>query len=293
MHQMRFLRPARGLEGFVRYYGLEVGELRAVAIHPVHARAVPILGFTFGDKTTVQSLDGKPLKRTDNADLIGMQTHRRLHLHVQGAIDSFYILFQPCGPNRLFGLPMDEFTDRDFEAEAVLGPVIARLHQRLGECRSVEERVSAVDQFLLRRALAVGALDGVTMAANVMSRTGGCERIPALADAAGLSMRQFERRFMQQVGMGPKLFARIARFEAVVDLMARTQTESWTSAAHRFGYFDQMHMVHEFAAFTGQTPTETLSVFKTHFRDVLASLESGHTSGQDTANALRETRLII
>jgi methylphosphotriester-DNA--protein-cysteine methyltransferase len=94
---------------------------------------------------------------------------------------------------------------------------------------------------------------------------------------------------MQQVGMGPKLFARIARFEAVMDLMARAPTESWTSVAHRFGYFDQMHMVHEFAEFTGQTPTETLSVFKTYFHDVLAALRSE----QDPKNALRVTRLII
>jgi hypothetical protein len=79
-----------------------------------------------------------------------MQTYRRLELRVQGTIDSFFILFQPCGPNQLFSLPMHEFTDQDYEAEAVLGPVIAWLHQRLGECRTFEERVSVVDRFLLR-----------------------------------------------------------------------------------------------------------------------------------------------
>ena len=59
--------------------------------------------------------------------------------------------------------------------------------------------------------------------------------------------------------------------------------------AHRFGYFDQMHMVHEFAGFTGQTPTETLGVFKSHFREVLSALQSD----QDPEDALRGTRLII
>jgi AraC-like DNA-binding protein len=286
---MCFRRPAPGLERFVRYYGQELGQASVTAIHPVHARATPILGFTLGDKAVVESFDGKPRKTSDNADLIGMQTRRRLHLHVRGAIDSFFILFQPCGPNRLFGLPMHEFTDQDFEAQSVLGPVIAGLHQRLGECGSIEERVTVMDQFLLPRAIAAGAADGVAAASNLILSRGGGERIPAFANSAGLSMRQFERRFVRQVGMGPKLFARIARFEAVVDQMARSSSESWTSVAHRFGYFDQMHMVHEFAEFTGQTPTETLSVFKTHFRDVLATLESG----QDPANALRDTRLII
>lgn len=290
MLQMCFLRPAPGLEGLVRFYGQQVGEVRGAAmIHPVHARGVSILGFTLGDKVIVDFLDGKRTKSTHKTDLIGMQTHRRLELQIRGSIDSFFVLFQPAGLNRLFGLPMHEFTDQDFEAESVLGPVIAGLHQRLGECRSFEERVSVMDQFLLRRAHAAGSLDGVAAAANRISHKGGCERIPAFANSAGLSLRQFERRFVQQVGMGPKLFARIARFEAVMDLMARKSTESWTSVAHRFGYFDQMHMVHEFAEFTGQTPTEALGAFKSHFRDVLAALQSdGHST-----DALRETRLII
>src|SRR5579875_2873147 len=97
MHQIRFGRPARGLEAFVRCYAQEVGEVRG-AVHPVHARATPILGFTLGDQPDVESLDGKPRRTTHNSDLIGMQTHRRLHLHVRGAIDSFSFCFSHVGP---------------------------------------------------------------------------------------------------------------------------------------------------------------------------------------------------
>ena len=219
MRQIRFLRPAQGLEGLVRCYAQESGQVMGEpVIHPVHARAAAILGFRFGDPAVADYLDGKRIKSTRNADLIGMQTYRRVHLHIHGSIDGFFILFQPAGVNRLFSLPMHEFTDEDFEAESVLGPVIAGLHQRLGECRSFEERASVVDHFLLGRALAADGLDGVTVAANQIIRRGGWVQISALANSAGLSIRQFERRFMQQVGMGPKLFARIARFEAVMGL---------------------------------------------------------------------------
>jgi AraC-like DNA-binding protein len=61
----------------------------------------------------------------------------------------------------------------------------------------------------------------VAAAANLIIWEGG-GRIPALADRAGLSLRQFERRFVEQVGLSPKLLARIARFEATLDLMARS-----------------------------------------------------------------------
>lgn len=71
-------------------------------------------------------------------------------------------------------------------------------------------------------------------------------RISALANDAGLSVRQFERDFLQQVGIRPKLYARIVRFEAALDSKARSFTKSWTNVAHQFGYYDQMHMVHDF-----------------------------------------------
>lgn len=81
--------------------------------------------------------------------------------------------------------------------------------------------------------------------------------------------------FYYSSGLNPgTMVTKPARIEGDTNhlaLMARASRKSWTNDAQRFGDFDQMHMVHEFAEFTGQTPTETLSVFKSHFREVLAS----------------------
>jgi hypothetical protein len=52
--------------------------------------------------------------------------------------------------------------------------------------------------------------------------------------------------------MRPKLLARIARFEAALEDKARFATKSWTDVAHEFGYYDQMHLVHDFGEFTGR-----------------------------------------
>ena len=56
----------------------------------------------------------------------------------------------------------------------------------------------------------------------------------------------------------PKLYARIARFEAALDSKARARAKSWTDVAYEFGYHDQMHLVHDFEQFSGQTPTNLL-----------------------------------
>jgi AraC-like DNA-binding protein len=279
-HGLRLVRPLPALQPFVRYYGHRSARLGdTVVVHPVHARAAPILEFEFGDSDAVLYIpaDGRPPLFAHRVSLIGMQTHRRGELHIRGTVDGFGIVFQPSALGLLlFALPAQEFTDQDFDAEQVLGAVIARFHERLADCRTFEDRISVADQFLLERAFATPPRDGISAAATDILRGAGGARIPAMAGRAGFGLRQFERRFVQQVGVSPKLFARIARFEAALDRMARSQQGSWTEVAHRFGYYDQMHMVHDFSRFTGETPTRTLQHFEAAFEQQMAAIRSGH-----------------
>jgi AraC-like DNA-binding protein len=278
-HGIRLVRPLPVLEPFVRYYRHREARLgHTVVVHPVQARAAPILNFEFGDADAVLYIpcDGKPPVFSPPAVLIGMQTHRRGELHIRGTVDGFSILFQPSALNRLFGLPPQEFTDKTFDAELVFGLVIARFQERLADCRTFDERISVANQFLLQRALGAAQRDGITAAATDILRKAGGARIPAMAERAGLGLRQFERRFVQQVGVSPKLFARIARFEAALDRMARSPHGSWTEVAHCFGYYDQMHMVHDFSRFTGEPPTRTLQHFEAAFDRQMTAIRAGH-----------------
>lgn len=83
------------------------------------------------------------------------------------------ILFQPTGLHRLFSAPMHELTDRDYEAQAVLGVLISQLEQRLGDGRSFGERAHVADQFFLRRCVDVGGSDGISEAASQILMGGG------------------------------------------------------------------------------------------------------------------------
>jgi AraC-like DNA-binding protein len=170
----------------------------------------------------------------------------------------------------------------------VLGSFSSHVRERLGN-ESFEERVRLVDEMLLRRSLRSASFDGISAASHRIIRSGGRVELAALADSAGLGVRQFERRFIQQVGMSPKRFARIARFEAALETKARFASRSWTDVAHDFGYYDQMHMIHDFAEFTGETPTETLTQLETVFVDKIKMMRSGGPS----ATAVANSRLIL
>jgi AraC-like DNA-binding protein len=290
MHRSSFFRPAPGLEQFVRFYVQREVRIRGAAVvHPVPARAAPLIEFDFGDPINVLDYKQVRQRKSPTVVVVGPQTFRRVEMQLQGAFESFVIMFQPDGLHRLFSIPMHELTDQDFEAQSVLGSLISQVRQRLGNSKSFAERVRLVDKVLLRQSLQSYGFDGISAAANRIILAGGRLRIPALADRAGLSTRQFERRFMQQVGMRPKLFARIARFEAALETKARAAAKSWTDIAHEFGYYDQMHMVHDFGEFAGKTPTETLIQLETVFVEEIKTIRSGAPSEKATG----ASRLIL
>jgi len=283
---IRICRPAPGLEAFVRYYVQRAMKISGPpVVHPVTARAVPMILFGLGDSYNALIHKQRLLKRSVKVTVVGPQTHRGVDLQLQGALEDFAIVLQPDALYRLFSLPMHELVDEDFEGHAILGAFISEVHQRLGERESFEERVSLVDEFLLRRVLVSPAYDGISAAANRILLGGGRVAIAALAGRTGLSMRQFERRFIERVGMRPKLFARIARFEAALDGKARFVAKSWTDVAHQFGYYDQMHMVHEFGEFTGETPTATLNHLEAVFGERLVKVRSAENSEGTDGNS--------
>ena len=290
MLHTQFRGPSPGLEPFVRFYTeREVRIGGAVVVHPVPARTCPMLGFYFRDSVIVKE-GGQQIYRTSpKLVLVGLQTHRRLEMHLTGDLQSFYIMFRPEGFHRLFSVPMDEITDGDYEADSVLGSCIPQLRDRLGECKSFNERVCLMEKWLVKRARYAPGCDGVCAAANRILHAGGNAAIPVLADKAGLSLRQFERRFIKQVGVRPKLFTRMARFEAALEHKARFARDSWTDVAHEFGYYDQMHMVHDFAEFTGGTPSEMLAQLESLFVEPLRNIHRGRAS----AIAESDTRLLL
>ena len=82
--------------------------------------------------------------------------------------------------------------------------------------------------------------------------------IQDVATEVSLSSRQLERTFAEQVGMSPKVFARIVRFQAALAYKARWPTTTWANAAQEFHYHDQMHLIREFRDLSDETPNRFL-----------------------------------
>jgi AraC-like DNA-binding protein len=162
---------------------------------------------------------------------------------------------RPYGGFALLGTPQQVLTDRIVPLRD-LDPALAA---RLGEVATRPrggDFAAALDAALATaaaapRAHAVAIAPVVTRA---MERR-GLVRVADLAAHAGLSPRQLERRFGEQVGLSPKLFLRILRFQEVLHALRHdVNVGSWADMALAHGFYDQAHFIRDFKSFVGESP---------------------------------------
>jgi AraC-like DNA-binding protein len=91
------------------------------------------------------------------------------------------------------------------------------------------------------------------LAASVVRRQGRVT-VDAMARAAGVSRQHLSREFRRRIGIPPKLYSRLVRFQSgLVHAGSRARID-WAHAALDMGYADQSHMIAEFREFSGLTP---------------------------------------
>lgn len=253
--------PHVRLREFVRIYAqreVSAEELgREVIVEPIPARLEQTLEFQFGERFNVQHWEGYDELTPDEA-IIGAQVRGVTKIELRPGVISFGIFFSPVGFSRLFGLPVTDLTGKAYDA-ALVSKLFSSVRLRLADCVTFPGRVQIIEEMLFRFA---GRLQGkdtmVTIAERIFSQQ-GVVRIPQLATESGLGARQFERRFLQTVGMSPKRFARVARFQTALDAKIAAPRRSWSEIAQHLRYYDQMHMIHDFQLLGGATPHELLA----------------------------------
>jgi len=256
MLQTKMAPSSAVLRPYVWAYGMTTGRVGSIPlVIPLPARPKQLLTFSFADPYCVRRPGSDHGDASPRVTVVGPQTHARAGLSVWGHIDNFTIHFQPSGFNRLFGIPMTELTDAAYDAYAVIGPEIPRLENELGDIPGFAERIQLIEERLIRMLGCHSTLDPVAIAANSLFASNGIHRVSAMAIDSGLSPRQFERRFLAQVGVPPKLYARIIRFNAALDHKLRWPSRAWSRIANDHDFYDQMHLVHDCRAFTGESPS--------------------------------------
>jgi AraC-like DNA-binding protein len=163
--------------------------------------------------------------------------------------------FRPGGAAPFLGLPARELRDRDVALEHLWGQCACELHDRLMQTSSPPKMFRLLEDVLLRRLdpshlphpIAIYALAELSMDESIA-------RIRQVQEATGYRPKRFIDLFSDSVGLTPKVFSRIRRFQRVIHRVARGRHVEWARVAADSGYCDQSHLNREFRRFSGTTP---------------------------------------
>ncbi len=162
--------------------------------------------------------------------------------------------FHPGASQFLFGMPADALAGRHTPLDALWGRSADAMRERLTEAGSAEERLDLLESALAARLPRLRGLHpAVAHALGCFTHTAD---VRAVVRQTGYSHRRFNALFVQAVGLTPKRYCRVRRFQQVLRLIDASPAASWIDVAVDCGYSDQSHFNREFREFTGMTPGE-------------------------------------
>jgi AraC-like DNA-binding protein len=168
----------------------------------------------------------------------------------------------PFGARALFGVPAGAMAGEVVHLDELLGTTAHELADRLAATASWDRRFDILDEVLLRATElgdATAPPPEVVEAWRRLVATGGGIEIAGLAAEVGWSRRHFGERFRSEIGLPPKVAARVLRFERARHLLAMPTRPSLSAVAVACGYYDQAHFNREFLEITGWTPTKWMT----------------------------------
>lgn len=177
----------------------------------------------------------------------------------QGPQQGVQVDLTPLGAGRLLGAPR-EVANECVPLDDVLGRFAHELTDRLASAGSWGDRFALLDRVLLERVTDSAEPDpAVAWAWSQLARSHGQVPVGVLADEIGWSRRHFGVRFREQVGLPPKPTGRVLRFRRAADLLASGPVRSIADVAAACGYADHSHLIREFRALAGCTPSELVT----------------------------------
>ena len=221
--------------------------------------------------------DAGGVERQPTAVVAG-QIRAALRLQSTGRVGAFGVRFEPAGAALFLGPDADELTDRIVALSDLAPQDGEALTEALAEADGDAARVALMSRWLLRRladrAGASGAgtaapgdhradarnnlAGGVAAVAHIERRAGNVG-VGDLASHLGWSTRRLQRAFLAHVGVSPKTFARVVRFQRVVRALGRDPSTRLAELALDAGYADQAHLARDFRELAGLPATAWLA----------------------------------
>jgi AraC-like DNA-binding protein len=181
----------------------------------------------------------------------------------------FGIQFKPGGSFPFSKVPASEFANRSLPLDDLWRQNTAQMRDRLLSAATVAQKFSVAEACLLQQLVRPLELHpAVRVALHKLCRAPHLTPVSSLPEQVGLSQRYFIQTFQQQVGLTPKAFCRVRRFQHVLHAVHGKKEVDWAMVALDCGYYDQPHFIHDFKLFSGFTPSQYLARVTEHLNHV-------------------------
>ncbi len=253
----KYVKPSFILNDFVRDYlvaHLIFEKGKPIPFKPYAPK--PEQGITFfvkGFVTIADDITGQ-FAEAPKVSIFGQQVSR-YNFHLTREYLMLRVHFQPGALFRLLGIPLSEFTDQYSDAAAIINGEVEDVNKQLAECTDYAHMIQTVELYLIRKIKQLRKeSDRIDKVAACMLAEPSKFSIDYFANQACLSPRQFNRKFTERMGIGPKLYSRIIRFYKAYQYKEKYPQTDWLSIAVLFDYTDYQHLVKDFRQFAGVTP---------------------------------------
>jgi len=254
--------PSPKLAAIVDYYWRSVATLSESLVQDVPTPLMQGITFNLGGLKEEMVFADRTLEMTTHSYFFGQPMAHRLSMSNQRGIDILGIKLKPSAIYVLTGVDMHHLVDDIVPIEDVWPKMEVRaLCETLHACWEARSMIDTLERFLLGK---LREREALTKDPRILLAATGMEtlRWNSVADIKEFtcfSERSLERHFKQRMGMSPKTYLRVCRFNAVKARLDQTPSCSWQELAFTSGYYDQSHFIKEFKRFSGKTPGEYLA----------------------------------
>jgi AraC-like DNA-binding protein len=186
------------------------------------------------------------------------QSTKPANIRIAGSFKTMGIYFYPYALQSVFGLSAKELTDISVDMVALAGSRAMSMLEQLGAGSSIETRLDILTSFISHQVDKYNKRENELLpyVVSKIIQSKGTLSIKDLRLEIGLTERTFERKFLQGIGIPPRLFARICRFQAALNQLRTADFNKLSDLAYEHDYADQSHFIRVFREFTGFSPLE-------------------------------------
>ncbi len=217
------------------------------------------LTFSLGAPYFRATEKNKTFEKLHTPQLATLHTERNYYKHHTNN-HIFGIKFLPGGLYPFVAQDFVELTDATLDLDLIFSAEIHFLAEALYEASDFEHRVALVEAFLLEQLQdrKLKKFSFVKSATSFLLTKNAHADIALLAEHMNSNYKSLSRIFYEVIGISPKQFAQMHRFERALHLLSSEYELNCTEIGYRAGYYDQAHFIREFKKYAGQTPTAYL-----------------------------------